>query len=368
VNGPGPARACRGCGGTTLEPVLDFGPVPAPEYFPPIHEPLTAAETRHRLAIELCGGCGLVQLADDDTGGREIPGLEPQALRDQAEIAVKQVAAAGWLRGDTVIEFESPHSGSWLPLVTEYGMAPADHRTGADADVVLDCFGVMHEPDQGASFARRAAATRPGGVLLLQYQPILTILEQKQWNALRHGHFAYYSLTSLSALLGAVGMSIATLWEYDLYGGTTLVAAVHGQVDGDDAVARVLAREKRAGVTTVAGLHTLQDVADRDVTDLLTWLEGEVDAGHSVYAYAAASKAVSLFSRAAITTELVTAVADGSPAKQGRRMPGTDIPIISPDDLLTADPDRVLLTLADLLPEVETRYPSLAGRWQVPGR
>jgi len=345
--------------------VLDFGTVPAPEYFPPAEEPLSAAEARHRLAIALCGGCGLVQLADDDTGGREIPGLEPQALRDQAEIAVKQIAAAGWLRGDTVLEFDSPHSGSWLPLVTEYGFTPS---TGADADVVLDCFGVMHEPGQGASFARRAAATRPGGVLLLQYQPILTIVEQQQWNALRHGHFAYYSLSSLAALLGAVGMGIATLWEYDLYGGTTLVAAVHGQVGGDDAVARVLEREERAGVTTAAGLRTLQDVADRDVAELRAWLEDEAAAGHTVYAYAAASKAVSLFSRAGITTDLVTAVADGSPAKQGRRMPGTDIPIIPPEELLAADPDRVLLTLADLLPEVTARYPALAGRWQVPGR
>ena len=33
--------------------------------------------------------------------------------------------------------------------------------------------------------------------------------------------------------------------------------------------------------------------------------------------------------------------------------------------LLAAKPDRVLLTLPDLLPEVSARYPELDGRWKV---
>lgn len=356
---------CRGCGHAGIDRVLDFGNVPAPDHFPVAGDGGGADEACHSLAIDLCGACGLVQLADDDTGEEEMHGLEPQALRDQAEIAVKQVAAAGWLRGDTVFEFDSPHSGSWLPLVTEYGFSAA---AGQDADVVLDCFGIMHEPDQRRSFQRRAEATRRGGVLLLQYQPIVTIVELGQWNALRHGHFAYYSVTSLARLLGDVGMSIATLWEFDLYGGTVLLAAVHGDVKPDESVLRLLAKEEAMGITTAEGLRSLQQLADRDVDQLRGWLEDEAAAGHTVYAYAAASKAVALFSRAGITTQLVTAVADGSPVKQGRRMPGTDIPIVSPAELLAADPDRVLLTLADLLPEVEARYPELAGRWKAHGK
>jgi C-methyltransferase C-terminal domain/Putative zinc binding domain len=355
---------CRGCGEGVPRPVLDFGNVPAPDHFPPATGAASADEACHRLAIELCAHCGLVQLAEDDTVGEEMHGLEPQALRDQAQVAVKQVAAAGWLRGDTALEFDSPHSGSWMPLVAEYGFRPG----GPDADVVLDCFGIMHEPDQRSSFARRAEATRRDGVLLLQYQSIVTIVEQGQWNALRHGHFAYYSLTSLIRLLGAVGMSVATLWEFDLYGGTVLVVAVHGQVEPDESVRRLLEKEQAMGITTPESLTGLQKIADQDVEMLCEWLHEEASSGHTVYAYAAASKAVSLFSRAGITTDLVKGVADASPTKQGRRMPGTDIPIITPDELLAADPDRVLLTLADLLPEITARYPALAGRWKAHGQ
>ena len=114
---------------------------------------------------------------------------------------------------------------------------------------MLDCFGIMHEPDQRSAFARRAEVTGPGGVLLLQYHSIATIVGQGQWNALRHGHFAYYSLTTLTRLLGAVGMRVVTAWEFDLYGGTVLLAAVHGEAEPDESVQRILATEDALGIT-----------------------------------------------------------------------------------------------------------------------
>ena len=42
----------------------------------------------------------------------------------------------------------------------------------------------------------------------------------------------------------------------------------------------------------------------------------------------------------------------------------TDIPIVSPDELLAAKLDRVLITLPDLLPEVSARFPdsTVAGK------
>ena len=178
---------CRGCGETALSRVLDLGKVPAADYFPLATDPVRADEASHALAMDVCRACGLARSADDDTVTDEPRGVEPQALKDQAEDAIQRVAAAGWLRGDTVLEFGSPHGGTWLPLLTERGF----RTVAAHADVVLDCFGIMHEPDQRAAFARRAEVTGPGGVLLLQYHSIATIVTQGQWNALRHGHFAY---------------------------------------------------------------------------------------------------------------------------------------------------------------------------------
>ena len=83
----------------------------------------------------------------------------------------------------------------------------------------------MHAPDQAAALAERAARVAPGGVLLLQYHSLDTIVAHGQWNALRHGHYAYYSTTALTAMLAAVGFSPRTAWQFDLYGGTVLLAA-----------------------------------------------------------------------------------------------------------------------------------------------
>lgn len=354
---------CRGCAQSDLKRVLDLGKVPAADHFPPATEPVRSDETSHALAMDVCNSCGLAQLADDDTVADEPRGVEPLALKDQAEEAIQRVAAAGWLRGGTVLEFGSPHGGTWIPLLTEHGFTTRSSR----ADTVLDCFGIMHEPDQRAAFARRAQVTRRRGVLLLQYHSIVTIVEQGQWNALRHGHFAYYSLTTLTRLLSAVGMSIVSAWEFDLYGGTVLLAAVHGKAEPDQSVLGILAIEEALGITSPHVVGCLQHRADQHAESLRSWLEEEAQAGRTVFAYGAASRAVALFSRAGIDSRLLPAVADASPAKQGRRMPGTDIRIVSPDDLLEAKPDRVLLTVPDLLLEVRSRFPELDGRWKIDG-
>ena len=85
-----------------------------------------------------------------------------------------------------------------------------------EADVILDCFGMMHAADQAAAITERADRLAPGGVLLLQYHSLDTIIRLGQWNALRHGHYAYYSTTALSGMLAprlqpALGVALRPL-------------------------------------------------------------------------------------------------------------------------------------------------------------
>ncbi|MCV7178486.1 methyltransferase C-terminal domain-containing protein [Mycolicibacterium sphagni] len=347
---------CRGCRSRSLTRVLELGCVPAQDFFPEASSPVLQEESSHPLAMDICVDCGLAQLAEDDTVTDEPRAVEPLALRRQAADAVNRVAAAHWLRGSTVREFGSPHGGSWLPMLAERGFVQAEV-----ADVVLDCFGLMHEPDQQSAFARRAAATAEGGVLLVQYHSLATIVAKEQWNCLRHGHYGYYSTTAMLAQLERAGMSAVDAWTFDLYGGTVLLAASHGQMRPPESVRRLLVDE--AGITDPAFVRTLQHAADCHCRALRGWLERQARKGSRVYGYGAASRAVALFALAGIDRSLITAVADASRSKQGRRMPGTDIPIIAPEELIAADPDRVVLTLPDLLPEVSDAYPELAGRW-----
>lgn len=356
------ASTCRACASKDLHTVLDLGSVPASDHFPPASTPMTEAESSHPLRMDMCGACGLAQLADDDTETEEPRGVEPQALKDQAADAVDRVVRSGMLRGTTVREFGSPHGGSWLPLLAERGFGEVGSEP---ADVVIDCFGIMHDADQRGAFQLRSAATKPGGVLLLQFHSLLTVVDTGQWNALHHGHFGYYSLTSLRRQLDAVGMSITASWEFDLYGGTVLVAAVHGSVEPDPRTADILAREAEFGITEPAEVARLQQAAHDQARTLNDWLTTAKTAGRRVHAYGASARAVSFFSLAGVHAGLIASIADASPAKQGRRMPGTDVPIVAPEEVIAADPDDVLLTLPDLLDEVCKQYPQLDGRLRV---
>jgi hypothetical protein len=257
----------------------------------------------------------------------------------------------------TVAEYPSPHGGTWLPELGEHGLVPVDGD--GPADVVVDaCFGMMHAPDQQAALAERVARLAPGGLLLLQYHCLGAIVDGLQWNALRHGHYAYYSTPAMLGMLAEAGLTAVTAHRYPLYGGTVLLAA-SGTGAPDAGVAAVVAQEEETGVRDPAAIAALQGSVSRTADWLRATCEEHRAAGRRVYGYCAASRAVALLRVAGLSTDLLTAVADASPDKHGRRMPGTDIPIIPPDALVAARPDVVLLFVSDLMAEVRAALPEL---------
>ncbi|HKR50049.1 MAG TPA: methyltransferase domain-containing protein, partial [Pseudonocardiaceae bacterium] len=213
---------CRFCRSSNGDIVLDLGRQPACDHFPLVADPVP--DPVYPLRLWLCARCRLAQLAEDGTTPAEPRGIEPAALVAQARAAVQLVAEAGLLPpGASVAEYGSPHGGSWLDLLISRGLRTADEPQLAD--VVIDCFGLMHAPDQHAALAERAARLAPGGTLLLQFHSLASIVMGAQWNVVRHGHFAYYSTSALCRMLESFGLAASTAWRFDLYGGTVLLAA-----------------------------------------------------------------------------------------------------------------------------------------------
>lgn len=357
---------CRACRGSAGHLVLDLGEQPGCDYFPRYDDP--GSDPAYPLQMWLCSTCGLAQLLADPTVPEEPRGTEPAALVLQAADAVALVCQAGWLpqRG-VVAEYGSPHGGSWLGLLAAHGLAPSG--SGEQADVILDCFGLMHSANQSAALAERVARLAPGGVLLLQFHSLSAIIRGGQWNALRHGHYAYYSTVALSGMLAANGFSPRTAWHFDLYGGTVLLAACRdtdNRGGPDGIVQSLLAEDTRIGVRDPSTFANLQRSVQGSARALHDWLAAKRNAGGTVLGYGAASRAVALLREARVDRALLPAVVDASAAKQGRRMPGTDIPIVGPDQLATRRPDAVLVFVADLLTEVRNDFPeveSAGGRW-----
>jgi hypothetical protein len=357
-------HVCRACRGADGDIVLDLGMQPACDFFPQRGSP--GPDPAYPLQMWLCADCGLAQLMADPTTPEEPRGIEPLALGAQAAEAIRCATAAGLLApGATVAEYGSPHGGSWLGSLTSRGLeaVPDDES----ADVIVDCFGMMHCPDQAAALAQRVARLEPGGTLLLQFHSLEAVMRLGQWNVLRHGHYAYYSTTALATMLSWHGLRPLAAWQFDLYGGTVLLAAGRNDADEpDEMVPALLAGEVRAGVTDPAALGRLQGTSRTRATALHSFLATERSRGHTVLGYGAASRAVALLCLARIDSGLLPAIVDRSTDKHGRRMPGTDIPVTSPAELSSRKPHAIVLFLSDLQAEVLEAYPQVThngGSW-----
>ena len=209
---------------------------------------------------------------------------------------------------------------------------------GPQAGVVVDVYGLMHDRDQAGALLARREALSDDGTLVLQFPSYAATLRRREWNALRHGHFAYHSVPAARRLLAQAGLSVLAARSYDLYSGSVLLLASRsgaGPSDEAAAVDELELEELAAGVRDPQAMAHLATALVDDVAWLRTWVESQHD---GAWLYGAGSRAVAVLAAAGLRPGAVAAIADGAPAKQGRRMPGTDIPIVAPEALLASGP------------------------------
>lgn len=360
---PAPAMSCRHCRSSDGEVVLDLGHQPSAETFPAA-DTSPDGDPQHPLRMWLCSSCRLAQLMEDPgTVEEQTVVVESRAMLAQGDATLDFAVEQGLLHaGDRVVEFGSPHGHPLDERLLARGLVPADAADAADAgpaQVVLDIYGLLHEPDQEAALGERLGRVAPGGALVLQLHSLASVVVTGQFSELRHGHFAYWSLPALDDALRARGWGIHRARRFDFDAGTLAVVAT-ADPRPDAEVVELLAAEEATGATNAAGITTLQHGADTATDALRTWLDDERAAGRRVVGYGAAGRSVPLLCHGRIDSTLLTAVADAAPAKHGRRLPGTDIEIVPPSRLSDLRPDRVLLFLPDLLDEVRRDYPEVA--------
>lgn len=320
-----------------------------------------------QLSLLVCRSCALVQLGHGMVDAEGPMGAEPRTMRRQAVAALSDLERAGFVRpGLEVAEYSSPHSGDWSGPLREHGLRVAGD---GPADIVLDVFGLMHEPDQREAFGERIARLREGGIIVIQAHALEGDIARSAWHVVRHGHYAYYTATVLVAMFSRFGFAPIDVFEYDLQGGTlVLVFGRHGTPS--QRVRAVLDRERLAGLDRPAGLAEqaaeLRTAAAASSLALRSYLDDCRLHGLTVGAYPASTGSVALLELADVGREDVAAVGDVSADKQGRALPGSRIPIVSPDELMDRAPDRVLLFVPELLDELRERYPHFerdGGRW-----
>jgi hypothetical protein len=157
----------------------------------------------------------------------------------------------------------------------------------------------------------------------------------------------------------AVGLRIYDVEKLPTHGGSLRVYGCHVDDPRDNAagVESLLAEEREAGLTDLKTYLTFQQEAEHIRDTFRAFLEEQQAAGKKVVAYGAAAKGNTLLNYAGITPELLPVVYDAADSKQGKYLPGSHIPVRSPEELKASRPDYVVILPWNIAGEiVESLY------------
>ena len=380
---------CRLCGADLTRTFVDLGMSPLCESYVPA-EKLDDAESFYPLHVRLCESCLLVQLPAY-VAGEDIfsdyayfssysdswvahaeryaeamisrLGLDPGSLvtevasndgyllqhflaRDIPVLGVEpaaNVAEAARERGiRTAVQFLGAETGQ--EIAKQYGRA----------DLVAANNVFAHVPDIKGFAAGLRALVKDTGVVTLEFPHLLRLIERRQYDTIYHEHFSYLSLRTSARALATAGLQVVDVEELSTHGGSLRVYARPAEGVGEPTarVKAVLDEEEAAGLHTVAGHDGFARQVLRIKSDLLQFLLTAAAEGRSVVGYGAPGKGNTLLNHCGIRSDLLAYTVDRSPWKQGKFLPGTHIPIYSPERIAETRPEYVLVMPWNLRDEI----------------
>jgi SAM-dependent methyltransferase len=226
---------------------------------------------------------------------------------------------------------------------------------GKQADLTAANNVLAHVPDINDFVAGFAVLLKSHGVATFEFPHLLQLMAENQFDTIYHEHFSYLSLTAVSRIFAHNGLAVFDVEQLPTHGGSLRVFAQRADSGAhaiSPRVADMLTREVTAGMTTAAYYAGFQSRADQLKNAFLSFLIEAKNAGKTVAAYGAAAKGNTLMNYAGIRPDLVAFVVDRNPAKQGKFMPGSRIPIVDESHLRDAQPDFVVILPWNLREEV----------------
>jgi hypothetical protein len=194
---------------------------------------------------------------------------------------------------------------------------------------------------------------------------LLRLLQGNQFDTIYHEHYSYLSLRVVQRIAKVAGLDVVDVEEISTHGGSLRVwLAPLGAAVATEAVERVLTAEASAGLESLEAYQGFQQRAEAAKHALLEFLLRAKREGKRVMGYGAAAKGNTLLNYAGIRADLLPAVADRAESKQGKLLPGSHIPVISPEQLNLQDPDVVFVLPWNLIEELSFqlgKYPLLTA-------
>jgi SAM-dependent methyltransferase len=235
-----------------------------------------------------------------------------------------------------------------IPILCEFfgeALACQLRNERKQADLIIGNNVYAHVPDINDFTAGLKTALKPGGTITLEFPHLMRLIEQTQFDTVYHEHYSYLSLYAVDRIFEKVGLRVFDVEEIATHGGSLRVYGCHGDDSRPktEAVHTVLFEEERQGLRKLSTYRDFQRRTDQIKYDLLKFLIEQKEKGKKVAAYGAAAKGNTLFNYCGISKDLIAFVADASPHKQGKYLPGSHIEVLSTQEIMTYKPDYVLI-------------------------
>jgi SAM-dependent methyltransferase len=403
----GPVTGCRACGGRLSVTMADLGMQPPSNAF------LTSldqavGEKRYPLRAKVCESCKLVQV-DYDVAPEELFGnyvyfssysdewlAHAKAYCDMAQrrfsldgttLVVELASNDGYLlknflqMGIPVLGIDPSDTVAiaatkiGVPTLVEFfGEALANELAaeGRRADLIIGNNVIAHVPLLNDFIAGIAVLLKPEGTVTIEFPHLLTLIEHVEFDTIYHEHYSYISLFAIEQVFARHGLRIYDVEELATHGGSLRIFASHSSrtnLEDSAALRAVRGAEAAAGLPDIDTYRRFAERVEDCRRALLEFFAGAKREGKSVAAYGAAAKGNTLLNFCGVTREDISMVADRNPHKQGKLLPGTHIPVVSPEELMRGRPDYVLILPWNLQEEIRGQLQGIAawgGRFVTP--
>jgi len=391
---------CRSCGHALKDLVVSLGTSPLANAYL-TKEQLSQKEIVHPLEIYVCRDCFLVQLAEFEspkdifTEYAYFSSYSTMWLKHAKDYVDKVTPLFNLGPGSFVVEIASNDGYLLQNFVAKgipvLGIEPAENvakvaneksvptesyffgkvtaerlkTQGRKADLLLGNNILAHVPELNDFIAGLKILLRDEGVITMEFPHLLRLMEESQFDTIYHEHFSYFSFLAVEKAFARHGLKMFDVEELPTHGGSLRIYACHtdNKRPVSARVDELLKREIAAGMTEMDYYSGFGTKVINVKKDLMTFLNKAKAEGKTVAGYGAAAKGNTLFNYCGIKGDLVKCVADLSPHKQGRFLPGSQIPIIAPDKIKEIEPDYVLILPWNIKEEIMQQL-SYIREWQ----
>jgi SAM-dependent methyltransferase len=262
-----------------------------------------------------------------------------------------------------------------VPTLVEFfgeGLARGLAAQGRQADLIIGNNVLAHVPLLNDFVAGITTLLKPEGTVTIEFPHLLTLIEHVAFDTIYHEHYSYISLFAIEQVFGRHNLRIHDVEKLGTHGGSLRVYASRADRAGlqDSPALRTIREEETAAglsdLDTYRRFATRVEDCRRSVQAFLAKAKAE---GKCVAAYGAAAKGNTLLNFCGVTQDDVTVVADRNPHKQSKWLPGTHIPVVSPEEMMRARPDYVLILPWNLEHEIRRQLADVltwGGRFVTP--